>query len=424
MKNALAIYIHWPFCTAKCPYCDFNSHVRESVEQERWKHALLKDLAYYDYLKESHHVTSIFFGGGTPSLMAPDTVAALIDSVAKQYQISDDIEITLEANPTSVEAEKLKAFKAAGVNRVSMGIQALNDADLQFLGRKHSASEALKALEIAQNLFERMTFDLIYARPKQSLNDWKAELSQALRFAKGHLSLYQLTIEENTQFHQLVENNRFQMPEESLAADMYHLTHELTQAAGLPFYEVSNYAAHGQESRHNLSYWRGDDYIGIGPGAHGRVGMLPRSSAALSEGGQQPDPAMSLQSSVSWRGQESEPETKNILQRTATQTIKLPEKWLIAIEEKGDAFTSVETLSPETILDERILMGLRIREGIFFDRFKAQTGKELLPLLNANKLDYFLREGYMQQDADGLRATQAGMLVLNHITHELLSPSP
>jgi putative oxygen-independent coproporphyrinogen III oxidase len=380
--KTLAVYIHWPFCAAKCPYCDFNSHVRDAVEHARWKNALLAELAYYAPMLPDRRVTSIFFGGGTPSLMEAETVAALVDAVQKHWQVSNDVEITLEANPTSVEAQKFKGFKQAGINRVSLGIQSLQDEALQFLGRKHTAKEALQALEIAGTIFDRHTFDLIYARPEQTLAMWEEELARALTFTKGHVSLYQLTIEENTPFHLYYSQQKFTLPDEEVAARMYERTTEMTSEHGLEWYEVSNYAAQDQESRHNLSYWRGDDYIGIGPGAHGRY-------------------------------------TTDV--RHATRTVKMPEKWIVQVEERGHGVQEDEIVPAETERDERILMGLRVREGIEFARFREQTGNDLLPLLRAEKLERFVREGFLVQDENHIAPTAKGALILNHITHELLS---
>lgn len=269
----LAVYIHWPFCLSKCPYCDFNSHVREKIEQNRWKNALLRELEYMHSHMQDYTVTSIFFGGGTPSLMPPDNTHALIERTRQLWQVADNVEITLEANPTSVEAEKLTHFKEAGINRVSMGVQSLRDSELKFLGRGHSAKEAIGAIEILRKNFDRYSFDLIYARPNQTLNDWDAELSEALALAGGHLSLYQLTIEENTAFHHAYAKGGFTLPDEELSEALYRLTEEKMLASSLIPYEISNYALTGQESRHNLSYWRGDSYIGVGAGAHGRISV-------------------------------------------------------------------------------------------------------------------------------------------------------
>ncbi len=369
----LAVYIHWPFCASKCPYCDFNSHVRESVDHHAWKNALLQELSHYQFLRPTHKVVSIFFGGGTPSLMQPGTVAALIAKVTEDFKTEDNIEITLEANPTSVEAHKLKEFRDAGVNRVSLGVQALSDDSLKFLGRKHSAGEALKAVEMAGTLFPRMSFDLIYARPGQSIGGWERELREALPFAKGHMSLYQLTIEENTPFHLHHEQGRFRIPEEELAADMYECTQAVMEEYGLPMYEISNHAASGQESRHNLAYWRGEDYIGIGPGAHGRY---------THEG-----------------------------LRLATNTLKLPEKWLAQVQAKEQGIDRAELLDAPMQLAEKILMGLRLKGGIRMEQF-ARAQERLQP---------YVLQGLITQNGDHVSATPSGMLVLNRLTAELIN---
>jgi len=267
----VALYIHWPFCASKCPYCDFNSHVADSIDHDRWVARYLEEIDRYADEMSGRKIVSIYFGGGTPSLMRPSSVEAILDRVQARWKIANDIEITLEANPTSVEMEKFADFRVAGVNRVSLGVQALNDDDLAFLGREHSVDEALQALEIAKAQFERVNFDLIYARPEQGLKDWEQELDRAAELAVGHLSLYQLTIERNTPFYMSHAKGDFKIPEQELAADFYVLTQEVLEAAGLVSYEVSNHAVVGQESRHNLMYWHYGDYIGIGPGAHGRV---------------------------------------------------------------------------------------------------------------------------------------------------------
>lgn len=380
MKNStpLAIYIHWPFCKAKCPYCDFNSHVREEVDQAAWRAALLAELAEMAKRCPDHHVTSIFFGGGTPSLMPPKTVAALLDAIAQHWTVDAQVEITLEANPTSTEAANLAGFKAAGINRISMGIQSLRQGALSFLGREHNAAEALAALNTAQQLFERVSFDLIYARPEQTLKDWQAELHEALHYAKGHLSLYQLTIEPNTAFHhRYFEKGAFVMPEESLAADFYHTTQQIMEAAGMPAYEVSNHAAVGQASRHNLAYWRYDAYIGIGPGAHGRPSI---------EG-----------------------------TRYASETLKSPERWLENVQKNGHAVHVWEPLGDAETYAERLLMGLRLNEGIAFDMQDWQ------PFINTQKLTLYQEHGLLTHKENRLTATQSGFLVLNSLIEALVA---
>jgi oxygen-independent coproporphyrinogen-3 oxidase len=325
--KSLAVYIHWPYCRKKCPYCDFNSHVSDSVDHGAWRDAYKDEIDYYNNLIGDRHVTSIFFGGGTPSLMESQTVAHVIDHIQSVWNLSNDCEITLEANPTSIEAQKFQDFRNAGINRVSVGVQSLRDDQLQFLGREHSAREALIALDIANNVFDRVSFDLIYARPDQTLDEWQDELSEALKHAKGHLSLYQLTIEDGTQFKTLRDSGRLIELDNDRAADMYDMTHAMMNDAGLPAYEISNYARAGQESRHNLAYWRYQDYVGIGPGAHGRL--------TLQNG-----------------------------DKVATRTHKAPDIWMKHVREQGHGAKPFETLDKNTQIQEQIMMGLRLREGI------------------------------------------------------------
>ncbi|OFW95926.1 MAG: coproporphyrinogen III oxidase, partial [Alphaproteobacteria bacterium RIFCSPHIGHO2_12_FULL_45_9] len=268
---AFGIYIHWPFCKSKCPYCDFNSHVSEAIDHKRWMQSYLKEIDYWANLTEGRVVDTVFFGGGTPSLMQSETVAEILAHIQKKWRVSNDWEVTLEANPTSFETEKFRDFYAAGVNRVSIGVQSLYEADLKFLGREHSPDQARFAIAEAQKIFPRVSFDLIYARPKQTLDAWRTELSEALQMASGHLSMYQLTIERGTPFHTRHARGEFKIPEQDLAADLYDVTQDMMGQAGYPAYEISNHAIVGQESRHNLIYWRYDDYVGVGPGAHGRL---------------------------------------------------------------------------------------------------------------------------------------------------------
>lgn len=372
--GALAVYIHWPFCKSKCPYCDFNSHVREGVEQGRWRTALLKELDTMAAAVPERRVISLFFGGGTPSLMPPETAEALIDRVHQLWGVADDIEITLEANPTSVEAETFADFKRAGVNRVSLGVQSLRDEELKFLGREHCAKEALEAVERARQTFDRYSFDLIYARPDQTVADWERELSEALRYAGGHLSLYQLTIEENTAFHHAYKNSAFALPDEETSEALYRLTEKMMAGEGLPAYEVSNYARPGEESRHNLAYWQGREYVGVGPGAHGRI------------------------------SQDDD--------RIATQTIKSPERWLEQVEKKGHGVEVWQPLELRQAIEERVMMGLRLSKGI------ALEG--LTPHINMKKREAFTAQGLLAADPSRLRATLQGRLVLNRLTAELL----
>jgi putative oxygen-independent coproporphyrinogen III oxidase len=334
--RGFAVYVHWPFCRSKCPYCDFNSHVRESIDQAAWRDAYLREIAYTAGRLGRRRVDSIFFGGGTPSLMPPATVAAVIDAIAGHWTLADNVEITLEANPTSAEAENFRAAAAAGVNRISLGVQALDDADLKALGREHSAAEALAAMEMAAGAVPRWSFDLIYARPGQSQQDWRDELSRALGFGAGHMSLYQLTIEPGTAFHTAWRTGALVLPDDDAQADMFAATQEICSAAGLPAYEVSNHARPGQESRHNLVYWRYGEYVGIGPGAHGRP---------VVDG-----------------------------ERRATAGERLPERWLAAVGEAGHGLVVDEPVPVDERASEMLMMGLRLAEGIEREAFRAETG--------------------------------------------------
>ena len=327
-----ALYVHWPFCVSKCPYCDFNSHVRASVDQAAWRAALLADLAHEATMLPGRTLGSIFFGGGTPSLMPPETVAAIIDAATAHWQVAEDVEITLEANPSSVEAAKFADLAGAGVNRVSLGLQALDDATLGFLGRAHSVDEGLGALETAQSAFARVSFDLIYARPDQTPEAWDAELAHALSFGTEHLSLYQLTIEPGTRFATLFQQGKLTPLDNDAAADMFEVTRARLSAAGLPAYEISNHARPGAESRHNLTYWRYGDYAGIGPGAHGRRDGV------------------------------------------ATVRHKKPENWLAAVARNGQGMASEDVLPPRDRAVEALLMGLRLREGVDLARIAGRSG--------------------------------------------------
>jgi putative oxygen-independent coproporphyrinogen III oxidase len=383
MTEPLALYIHWPFCLSRCPYCDFNAHVRERIDEARFRAALLADLAYEAERLSSRPLASIFFGGGTPSLMSPDTVAALIEAATRAFPPDTPPEITLEANPTSVEAGKLARFRDAGVNRISLGIQSLDDTALAFLGRRHSAAQALAALETARTLFPRASFDLIYARPGQTLASWRAELRRALGFGLDHLSLYQLTIEPGTPFARLQARGELTLPDDDTQAALYQATEEEAARAGLAPYEVSNYAAPGAESRHNLAYWRYDDYAGIGPGAHGRVpvGGVP----------------------------------------TATVRVRAPEAWAEAVERQGHGVREQETLAPETRAREALLMGLRLAEGVEPARFLARTGIALADALEPGPLAAAEAEGLMARTAaGGWAATRAGRLRLDALLPALV----
>lgn len=373
-QRSLAVYVHWPFCQAKCPYCDFNSHVRtQGIDESRYLAAYDRELAYFGSLTPDAHVSSIFFGGGTPSLMSPGTVSRIIELIASRWLTSDDVEITLEANPTSVEADRFAGYRAAGVNRVSLGVQALNDEDLKRLGRLHSKDEALKALDIAGSNFDRVSFDLIYARPRQSESDWETELREALRLAAGHLSLYQLTVEPGTPFAALHAVGRLNPPEAEHAATLFEITQDLTSTAGYEAYEISNHALAGQASLHNLNYWRGGDYVGVGPGAHGRI----RFDGA----------------------------------RHATDTHKSPENWLEAVEKTGHGLTSCTALAPSETAEEYLLMALRLSEGMNMSRFVGLGGAEIDP----DRIATLEREDLVRRKGEQLIATDKGRLVLNAV---------
>ena len=367
--RALALYVHWPFCVSKCPYCDFNSHVRASVDQTQWRTALRADLAHEAAVGPRRRLTSIFFGGGTPSLMPPETVAALIGDAERLWGFAPDIEITLEANPSSVEAARFADLAAAGVNRVSLGVQALDDAALAFLGRAHDTREALGALDVAQRHFARTSFDLIYARPDQSEAAWETELARALAFGTGHLSLYQLTIEPGTRFATLAAQGKLAHADPELGAALFEQTRAMTAAAGLPAYEVSNHARRGEESRHNLAYWRYDEYIGIGPGAHGR--------------------------------------------RNATATLRhrKPETWLRTVEIRGEGLAEEEALPGATRATEALLMGLRLEEGVPLAR--------VAPALDLDAAARLAALGLVELGKDHLRVRAAGMLLLDAILAEI-----
>ncbi len=377
-SKPLALYIHWPFCVSKCPYCDFNSHVRAGIDQTVWREALLADMAHEAALTVGRHLSSIFFGGGTPSLMPPATVAALIAAAERHWGFAPGIEITLEANPSSVEAARFADLAAAGVNRVSLGLQALDDDALAFLGRAHDVTEGLAALGVAQTSFERVNVDLIYARPGQSARAWEAELNRALSFGTDHLSLYQLTIEPGTRFETEVAKGRLTPVDPDFGAELFELTAALTKAAGLPAYEVSNHARAGQESRHNLCYWRYQDYIGIGPGAHGRRLVM------------------------------------------ATQRHKKPENWLGAVARNGHGLVEEFALPAPTRAAEALLMGLRLAEGVDLADIAARTGMAESRLLDDAAVARLAAHGLIARRDMRLTVTEAGMLLLDAILAEVV----
>ncbi|WP_353229314.1 radical SAM family heme chaperone HemW [Novosphingobium sp.] len=374
----LALYIHWPFCLAKCPYCDFNSHVRSGIDIDLWTRSLLADLAHEAALTPGRRLSSIFFGGGTPSLMPPALVERLLAAAAQDWAFEPDIEITLEANPSSVEAARFAALASAGINRVSLGLQALDDQTLRFLGRLHDAAEGLAALDVAQRHFNRVTFDLIYARPGQTPDQWAAELARALAFGTGHLSLYQLTIEPGTRFATLVREGSLVPLDDDAAADLFALTRDMTAQAGLPAYEISNHARTGEQSRHNLTYWRYGDYAGIGPGAHGR--RLGR----------------------------------------ATVRHRKPENWLNAVARDGHGIAEERVLTPGEQASEALLMGLRLNEGIDPDALAVRFALPRDTLIDAAKARFYADLGLIEQTPTRLIVTPQGMPLLDALLGELV----
>jgi oxygen-independent coproporphyrinogen-3 oxidase len=377
------IYIHWPVCRSKCPYCDFNSHVRERIDHTRWRAALLRELEHYARDTQGRTVTSVFFGGGTPSLMEPETVAALIARVRDLWPIAGDVEITLEANPTSAETGKFRAFRDGGVNRVSLGVQSLIAADLKFLGRQHDAAQALAAVEMAAATFDRFSFDLIYARPGQTLAEWQDELDRALRFAAGHISLYQLTIEPGTQFEQAVARGDFRVLDEESAAELYEATVVRLGAAGLADYEISNFAKPGEESRHNLVYWRYGDYVGVGPGAHGRLTL----------GGE----------------------------KFATRQHRAPEAWLDLVERDGHATRQRDLVPRSERLNEMLMMGLRLKEGVPLARIEAEAAQPFAQVLDEARLQRLIDGGFLALAGDRLAATPSGRQRLDAVLAALVA---
>ena len=376
----LALYVHWPFCVSKCPYCDFNSHVRASIDQDEWREALLADLVHEARLLPERTLTSIFFGGGTPSLMEPATAAAVIDAATAAWAPSTDIEITLEANPNSVEAARFADLAAAGVNRLSLGLQSFDDGALEFLGRAHSAREGFRALEIAQRNFRRVSFDLIYALPGDTENSWSATLAQALSLGTRHLSLYQLTIEPGTRFASMVGRHDFEPLDGDRAAALYELTDAMTAEAGMPAYEISNHARPGHESRHNLTYWRYGDYAGIGPGAHGR--------------------------------------------RNGMRTVrhKKPENFLSALRRNGNGIAEEARLSPTEAADEALVMGLRLTEGIDAQAIADRFG--LSSIVDWERVDRLAHSGHLTRGGKRIAITSKGRLLLDAILGEIALPKP
>ena len=373
-----AVYVHWPFCLAKCPYCDFNSHVRSTPPDEaRFVAAFQREIAHRAALTPGRKVRSVFFGGGTPSLMKPQTVAAILDSVARHWKVEPGAEITLEANPTSVEAGRFRGYREAGVNRVSIGVQALNDADLRALGRRHSVAEALAALDVGRSIFPRMSFDLIYARVGQTEAQWRAELEEAMKLATEHVSLYQLTIEPETIFERLWRAGKLKIPDDDLARSMFDATQEIAGKYGMPAYETSNHARSGAESQHNLVYWRYGEYAGVGPGAHGRI---------VSGG-----------------------------KRLAQSTEKHPEMWLGQVEIEGHGLVTDDPLTAEEQSDEYLLMGLRLREGVDIHRYEAISGRRLA----RSQIESLAADGFVIEEGGRIMVTPMGAPLLDTIVADL-----
>jgi oxygen-independent coproporphyrinogen-3 oxidase len=382
MPKPFGIYVHWPFCKSKCPYCDFNSHVSESVDHQRWAECYDKEIEHAAQMTEGRHVSSIFFGGGTPSLMKPETVESVLASIRKNWNLKNDIEITLEANPTSIEVQKFEDFKGGGINRVSVGVQSLRDDDLKFLGREHSTKEAINALEIANKVFDRVSFDLIYARPEQTIEEWKKELDAALKFSTGHLSLYQLTIEKGTPFYTQEKRGEFRIPEADQAGEFYEVTQEICENAGMPAYEISNHAVEGQESKHNLTYWKYHDYAGIGPGAHGRLTIDNK--------------------------------------KYATRTHRAPDIWLNKCEAQGHGYHDFEEVNAEERFSEMMMMGLRLKEGIVFEDIEHETGQDWRMLISQDKAQHLVDEGMLEITSTHIKPTREGMQRLNSLLSYLL----
>ncbi|KQW19666.1 coproporphyrinogen III oxidase [Afipia sp. Root123D2] len=378
-KEAFGVYVHWPFCLSKCPYCDFNSHVRHApIDEERYARAFAREIATTAARAPGREVTSIFLGGGTPSLMQPQTVGAVLDAIGQHWHVAKDVEVTLEANPTSVEATRFRGYRTAGVNRVSLGVQALDDVSLKALGRLHTAREALDAVAIARTIFDRYSFDLIYARPDQTAQMWTDELKRAISEAAEHLSLYQLTIEPETPFFGLHAAGKLKVPDEAVARALYDVTQEVCAQQGLPSYEISNHARPGAECRHNLVYWRGQQYAGVGPGAHARLDIDGR--------------------------------------RHAIATEKRPETWLMRVEAQGNGVIADDILNSEERADEFLLMGLRLAEGIDPQRYKALSGRALDP----RRIALLKDEGAITVDASGwLRVTKDGFPLLDAVVADL-----
>ena len=381
---SLALYIHWPFCLSLCPYCDFNAHTRDKINNNRWKRALLTDISYWSTKTKGREITSIYFGGGTPSLMNAETVFVLLQTIMKLWKTSPYLEISMEANPTSIEMEKFQLLRDAGINRVSIGIQALRDNALEFLGRKHDQKQGLEAISLAAKVFPTFSFDLIYSRPEQTIKDWSLELTEALKIGSKHVSLYQLTIEKGTPFYSSFKKGSFQIPNEKKAAKQFEITQEICEAHNVPAYEISNHAKTGAICVHNLNYWNGGDYIGVGPGAHGRL--------TTEEG--------------------------SII---ATEQIPLPENWINEVEKNGHAIRKYKRLNPQIRREELIMLGLRLSDGIKRDLFYSVAGVKLEEFIDPHRLNHLKKGGFLILDKNGLRTTPQGRLRLNAVLAALLA---
>lgn len=379
MRKNLSFYIHYPFCKSKCPYCDFNSHVRDNINHDRFLEAYSREIEFFAPSLKGRKITTIFFGGGTPSLMPLSLVEKILERIANFWEIDKNCEITLEANPTSFESSKFVDFKKAGINRLSIGVQALNDADLKFLGREHSVKEAIAVIKKASEIFDNFSFDLIYARPQQTLDEWSCELKQALEFNSNHLSLYQLTIEKGTKFFSEFKQKKFQMPDENLSADFYEMTNEITSSKGLELYEISNYAKKNFECEHNLVYWQGGDYLGIGAGAHSRVFL---------------------------------DEDKN---RSAIMMTHEPMSWLDKVEKQNVGIQTINKISQKELLEELILMGLRLKDGIFNEVFQQFFGRNLQEIFDFSKLQPLENEGLIKIGGDNIKISDKGRILSNAI---------
>lgn len=380
--NHLSIYIHWPFCLSKCPYCDFNSHVAEKVEHDRWLKSYERELEYFKDLISNKYITSIFFGGGTPSLMKPFVVDGIIQKIAKLGRIDQQTEITLETNPTSFEANKFQDFRIAGVNRVSIGVQSLIEDDLRALGRQHDKKQAIQTIEKANSLFEKVSFDLIYARSNQTLENWQKELTEAMQMASGHISLYQLTIEKGTLFYKLFNEGNLTIPESDTAADMYEWTNSYLESNGYNRYEISNYATPNNECKHNLAYWQYDNYLGIGPGAHSRINI-----------------SNNLHSVMMWHK---------------------PDKWLQTVDSLGRGIQNINPLSEQEIIEEILMMGLRLEKGINIDIMQKRIGKKLSEVLDIDKIAYYQKLGLVNQNIEqNFSLTSKGLMMHSYIVPRL-----